>query len=90
MSSELGGSRLQVKEILGIKFNFENIVRHLLCKVAQLKIHSVSFTQFSEMSKFRDFDTLMPRGVLFKEFQASQNIPLPSARDERNHKIEEK
>ena len=78
-----------MEEILGIKFNFENVVRHLLCKVAQLKIHSVSFTQFSEMSKFRDFDTLMPRGVLFKEFQASQNIPLPTARDERNHKIEE-
>ena len=78
-----------MEEVLGIKFNFENIVRHLLCKVAQLKIHSVSFNQFSEMSKFRDFDTLMPRGVLFKEFQASQNIPLPTARDERNHKFEE-
>ena len=72
-----------------MKFDFENIVRHLLCKVAQLKIHSASFTQFSEKSKFRDFDTLMPRGVLFKEFQASQNIPLPTARDERNHKFEE-
>ena len=78
-----------MEEILGIKFNFENIVRHLLCKVAQLKIHSVSFTQFSEMSKFRDFDTLMPRGVLFGEFQASQNILFPTAKDEWNPKIEE-
>ena len=43
----------------------------------------------SKKSKFGDFDTLMPRGVLFKEFQASQNIPLPTARDERNHKFEE-
>ena len=71
MSSELGKFRLQVEEVFGfeMKFNFENILRHLLYKVAQLKIHSASFTQFSEKSKFRDFDTLMPRGALLGEFQ---------------------
>ena len=91
MSSELGKFRLQVEEVFGfeMKFNFENILRHLLYKVAQLKIHSASFTQFSEKSKFRGFDTLKPRGVLFGVFQAPQNILLPTARDERNHKIEE-
>ena len=79
MSSELGRTGLQVGEVFQFesKFDFENILRHLLCKVAQLEIHSASFTQFSEKSNFRDFDTLMPRGVLFGEFQASQNIPSP-------------
>ena len=79
VSLELGRSLLQVEEVFGfkMKFYFENILRHLLCKVAQLKIHSASFTQFSEKSKFRDFDTLMPRRVLFGEFQAFQNIPPP-------------
>ena len=47
LSSELGKTSLQVKEVLGfeIQFNFENILRHLLCTVPQLlKIQSVSFT----------------------------------------------
>ena len=43
----------------------------------------------SKKSKFGDFDTLMPRGVPFGEFQASQNILFPTAKDEWNPKIEE-